>query len=117
MHYDPMLAKVIAGGETRDLAIARLTAALRAFPILGIRTNIPFLLRILDDPRFRGGAMHTSFLDDEGAALADIPQVEPPAFVVAAVAAADATVSGGAAAVDRTIESWDPWSRAGGWRS
>ena len=45
VHYDPMLAKVIAVGETRDAAIAVSTAALRAYPILGIRTNIPYLLR------------------------------------------------------------------------
>ena len=47
-YYDPLLAKVIAVAETRELARARLTAALRDFPILGIRTNLPFLLRILD---------------------------------------------------------------------
>ncbi len=42
VHYDPLIAKVIAQAETRDLAIARLIAALRAFPVLGIITNIPF---------------------------------------------------------------------------
>ena len=40
IYYDPMIAKVIATAETRDLAIARLAAALRAFPVLGVRTNI-----------------------------------------------------------------------------
>ena len=55
VYYDPMLAKVIASGESRDVALARLAAALRDYPILGIRTNIPFLLRILDHPRFRAG--------------------------------------------------------------
>src|SRR5262249_45128183 len=42
--YDPLIAKVIARAETRDLAVARLAAALRSFPILGVRTNIPYLL-------------------------------------------------------------------------
>ena len=42
VQYDPMLAKLIAHGETRDQAIDRATAALRAFPILGVRTNVPF---------------------------------------------------------------------------
>ncbi len=42
VHYDPLLAKVIAWAETRrDLAVARLIAALRAYPVLGIHTNIP----------------------------------------------------------------------------
>ena len=63
VHYDPLLAKVIASAETRELARARLAAALRDFPILGIRTNVPFLLRILDDARFRAGDVDTTFLD------------------------------------------------------
>ena len=88
VHYDPMLAKVIASAETRDAAIARLAAALRAFPILGIRTNIPFLLRILEHPRFRAGDVDTGFLDREGAALAEETRAMP-AFVRAAVASLD----------------------------
>src|SRR5206468_10347819 len=69
VHYDPLLAKVIASAETRDLAIARLQNALRAFPVLGIHTNIPFLIRILEDQRFHTGRMDTGFLDVEGAPL------------------------------------------------
>ena len=71
VHYDPLIAKVIAQAETRDLAIARLVAALRAFPVLGIITNIPFLIRVLEHPSFQSGDMHTGFLDHEGATLAD----------------------------------------------
>ena len=61
VHYDPMLAKVIASGETREIAIARLVAALRDYPILGVRTNIPFLIRVLEHPRFRAGDVDTGF--------------------------------------------------------
>src|SRR5439155_17257337 len=61
IHYGPMIAKVIATDETRALALARLTAALRAYPILGIRTNIPFLLSILEHPRFRAGRSTPGF--------------------------------------------------------
>ena len=45
VNYDPLLAKLIAHAETRDAAIRRLGAALRAYPVLGIRTNIPFPAR------------------------------------------------------------------------
>jgi acetyl-CoA carboxylase biotin carboxylase subunit len=118
VHYDPMLAKVIALAETRALAIERLAAALRAYPILGIRTNIPFLLRILEHPRFQAGQIDTGFLDREGAALAEIAEPEPPAFVRDAVAAAaghqsPATryqpLSGGHQA------SVDPWTSLAAW--
>ena len=73
IHYDPLLAKVIASAETRDLAISRLIAALRGYPILGIRTNIPYLLRILEHPRFQSGNADTGFLESEGEALAEGP--------------------------------------------
>src|SRR5439155_452940 len=81
IHYDPMIAKVIATHETRALALARLTAALRAYPILGIRTNIPFLLSILEHPRFRAGEVDTGFLDGEGAGLVEAADIEMPPFV------------------------------------
>ena len=67
--------------ETRDLAIARLTAALRAFPVLGVRTNIQFLLRLLDHPRFRSGTIDTSFLDRQGASLAAAPDERGPGSI------------------------------------
>jgi 3-methylcrotonyl-CoA carboxylase alpha subunit len=86
VHYDPMLAKVIARAETRAAAIARLSTALRAFPILGIRTNIPFLLRVLDHPRFRSGEVDTGFLDRESASLGAVESGEPPEFVRDAIA-------------------------------
>ena len=64
VHYDPLLAKLIAHAETRDAAIARAVAALRAYPILGIRTNLPFLIAVLQHPSFTAGAVHTSFIDE-----------------------------------------------------
>jgi acetyl/propionyl-CoA carboxylase alpha subunit len=112
VHYDPLLAKVIASAETRDAAIDRLAAALRAYPILGIRTNIPFLLRILDHPQFRTGPIDTGFLDRESAALAPDTSDDIPAFVRAAMAAHAARGVGGPAGADL-----DPWTSLAGWRN
>jgi len=86
VHYDPLLAKVIASAETRPLAAARLIAALRGFPILGVQTNVAFLVAVLEHPRFQEGTIDTGFLDREGTALAQSP-AEPPAFVLEAVRA------------------------------
>jgi acetyl-CoA carboxylase biotin carboxylase subunit len=58
-HYDPLLAKIIFRGTTRDDAIAGLLDALGRTVIEGVKTNIPFLLACLDDDRFRAGAVHT----------------------------------------------------------
>jgi acetyl-CoA carboxylase biotin carboxylase subunit len=107
VHYDPMIAKVIATAESRPLAIARLSAALRAFPILGVRTNVPFLLRILADPRFVAGIVDTGFLDREGAALGGYED-EMPAFV-RAVAVAHGNERRPAS--DGPRVGWDPWQR------
>ncbi len=114
VHYDPLLAKVIASAESRELARLRLIAALRDFPILGVRTNIPFLLRILEHPRFLFGDIDTAFLDNEGSSLADADPVQPPAFVLAVMAAADN--SGEPSAVD-SRRGWDPWQQSRDWRS
>jgi acetyl-CoA carboxylase biotin carboxylase subunit len=71
IYYDPMIAKVIATAETRALATARLSAALRAFEIGGIKTNRAFLVKVLESEAFRQGAIDTAFLDREGAAIAE----------------------------------------------
>ena len=105
IHYDPIIAKVIATAETRALARARLSAALRAFPVLGVRTNVPFLLRILDHPRFRDGQIDTEFLDREGASLLE-PGDEMPGYVREAVASARQEL---AAAGRSATMKWDPW--------
>ncbi len=73
VHYDPLLAKLVARGETRAQAIARARTALRRFVILGIQSNVPLLLRVLDHPRFLAGNVDTQFLD------AELPALFPPA--------------------------------------
>ncbi|WP_416826125.1 acetyl-CoA carboxylase biotin carboxylase subunit [Ectobacillus polymachus] len=62
--YDPMIAKVIAHGSTRDEAIQSLNEALLDFKLEGIKTNIPLLIQVLEDETFRGGVYTTSFLTD-----------------------------------------------------
>jgi acetyl/propionyl-CoA carboxylase alpha subunit len=64
-HYDSLLAKVIAHGQTRLAALGRLRDALEDFHILGVRTNIPFLLEVLSHPRFVEGRLDTNFLQEE----------------------------------------------------
>ncbi|MBZ5492490.1 MAG: biotin/lipoyl-binding protein [Acidobacteriia bacterium] len=61
VYYDPLLAKVIAHAENRDLAIRRLTHALRNFAAQGVQTNREFLIAMLESEEFRGGRAHTGF--------------------------------------------------------
>jgi acetyl-CoA carboxylase, biotin carboxylase subunit len=63
VHYDPLIAKLIAHADTREHVLTRANAALREDLIDGIKTNIPLHLRILDDPDFRAGHFATDFLN------------------------------------------------------
>ena len=63
-YYDPMIGKVIAHGPDRMTAISRLAAALNKTCISGVRTNIPFLLRVIEDERFCKGHVHTALTGD-----------------------------------------------------
>src|SRR6185503_19228897 len=85
VHYDPLVAKLIADGETREIARRRAIEALRNYPILGIRTNVAFLIELLAHPRFVAGDIDTRFLDVEGEAIrrASAPPVPPEALEVA----------------------------------
>ena len=60
--YDPMLAKVIAHGEDRELALARLDGALEKMITLGVVTNTTFLRRLLSSEEVRVGALDTNLI-------------------------------------------------------
>jgi 3-methylcrotonyl-CoA carboxylase alpha subunit len=73
-YYDPMIAKVIAHGSTRDEALDRLGQALRETLVAGPRTNLAFLARLCDAPEFRAGRFDTGFIDRNLEALGAVPQ-------------------------------------------
>lgn len=62
--YDSLLAKVIAWGETRAVALRRLRRALSEFQLGGVVTDLAFLMQILDHVRFMAGRVTTTFLED-----------------------------------------------------
>ncbi|MFO1056830.1 MAG: acetyl/propionyl/methylcrotonyl-CoA carboxylase subunit alpha [Dongiaceae bacterium] len=65
IHYDPMIAKVIAHGRDRAIATAALREALDAFVIRGLGHNLPFLAALLGHPRFAAGDLSTGFIAEE----------------------------------------------------
>jgi acetyl/propionyl-CoA carboxylase alpha subunit len=54
-YYDSMLAKLVAWGPDRQASIGRMLRALESFPVMGVTTNIPFLIRAISQPDFRSG--------------------------------------------------------------
>jgi propionyl-CoA carboxylase alpha subunit len=63
VHYDPLLAKLVTRGDTREEAIARMSAALDGFVVEGVRTVVPFHRRVLASAAFRAGRVHTQMVE------------------------------------------------------
>jgi 3-methylcrotonyl-CoA carboxylase alpha subunit len=114
--FDPMLAKLIAFAETREACIDRLDRALRDYVILGTKTNVSWLRRVITHPAFRDGLVSTRFLDDHEESLRRVvPEVVP--LVAAAIASSPHTPAARAAgkATSEARSVWDsigPWGRS-----
>jgi len=65
VYYDPLIAKLIVWGATRDEAVARCRRALAEYRITGIRANLDFHLKVMDNDNFRAGKLHTHFIEEE----------------------------------------------------
>jgi acetyl-CoA carboxylase biotin carboxylase subunit len=63
-YYDSMIAKVIVTGQTREEALVRMKRALQEMVIEGVKTTIPFHIKLMDDPKFKSGHFTTKFLED-----------------------------------------------------
>jgi len=113
-HYDPLLAKVIAWGESREMAVRRLSAALRTYPVLGLVTNGPFLLRVLNDRDFSDGRFHTNWLE-ERTDLHSAGATSIPDAVEAAIAGLEDTGSA-SPPTSSTARRAEPWNDLRGWR-
>jgi acetyl-CoA carboxylase biotin carboxylase subunit len=88
LEYDPLLAKLIGFGTTRQDAISRLERALVEYFVGGIKTNIPLFRRILRDEDFRAGRIHTGFLERLLKEEVRLPSPDSEEIKMAAVAAA-----------------------------
>ena len=64
LFYDPMIAKVIGYGKTREIAMDTLAAALDRLHVEGLQSNAPFLSAVLDEADFRAGRIHTGYIGE-----------------------------------------------------
>lgn len=88
VHYDPMIAKVIAHGSTRESAAALLATALRQATIHGSTTNRALLVRILEHPEFLSGDTDTHFLERNPVSTLAAPLLDESTERLAAAATA-----------------------------
>ena len=107
--YDPMIAKLIAHGDTRDAAAARLASACGSVEVWPVKTNAAFLARCLDHPDFRAADIDTGFIEARLESLAAQP--DPSSDTASAAAAALTSF------IDPcTDEERSPWLHAAGLR-
>ncbi|MDO9320663.1 MAG: biotin/lipoyl-containing protein, partial [Pseudomonas sp.] len=111
--YDPMLAKLIAWGETREEARLRLLAMLEETAVGGFKTNLGFLKRVLAHPGFAAGELDTGFIPRHQALLLPPVSELPAEFWQLA---GEAMVQSEAART-RSDDPHSPWSNNCGWRS
>jgi acetyl-CoA carboxylase biotin carboxylase subunit len=71
--YDPLLAKLAVWGEDRAHALSRLGRALREYAVLGVTTNLEFLVRLSEDEAFRRGEYDTQFVEQARERLGAVP--------------------------------------------
>ena len=116
-YYDPMIAKLIAWGEDRPAALARLAAALDEVEIAGLRTNVEFLARAVRSPAFAAAELDTGLIERSRAEL--FPPRTPLSDHMLAAAAYAELLAEEDAARERAAASADPhspWDRVDGWR-
>ncbi|MGZ3725996.1 MAG: acetyl-CoA carboxylase biotin carboxylase subunit [Pseudobdellovibrio sp.] len=86
IYYDPMIAKVITWGDTREEAIDRMTRALSEFVLTGIKSNIVLHKTILKHPKFLDGSYTTQFIEKNFEVIEPeiFKDIEDPVFLIAA---------------------------------
>jgi len=117
VHYDPMIAKVVAWGADRETALRRLRRALAATEVAGLVTNVGFLQAVLGHTRFLAGAVDTAFIDQQRANLVATDE-GLPAEVLAAAALAEMVARRELARRSAAVsgDPFSPWQLTDGWR-
>ncbi len=106
VHYDPLLAKVIAHSPTRDGAVRRLAAALAGARIHGLVTNRDLLVNVLRHPAFAAGRTDTAFFDRHGLEALAAPLGGEPAVELSARAAALAQAGASRSTLPHVPAGW-----------
>ncbi len=101
VHYDSMIAKLIVHGRDRAEAIAKMRAALNAFVIRGVASNIAFQSALLAHPKFAAGQFNTGFIAEQfpSGFVAQDRRHDDPGFLVALAAAINRKYLGRAAGI------------------
>lgn len=110
IHYDPMIAKIITWGETREIALQNMADALDETQVTGPKSNLNFLRRLVRNEAFQAGSVSTSFIKQHEADLLSPKTAPAPETLALAVLGLLETREEAAA------DSLDPWDDLSAWR-
>lgn len=108
-HYDPMLSKLVVWADTREAAIDKMASALREYIVIGVKTNIGFLLRVMGEEEFKEGKIDTGYIERHPELLKPGDADIEPVLIAAALALNNAdTVEN---AEQRPVSNWKLYGR------
>ncbi|RKZ19644.1 acetyl-CoA carboxylase biotin carboxylase subunit, partial [bacterium] len=116
IHYDPLIAKLSVHAGDRAAAIDRAAAALRDYAVLGVTTNIEYLLAILADDAFGRGDLHTGFLAERMAGWKSGRADDSVLAMITAAVAEQSTASVPVNGIDGARDDSGPWEHLGRFR-
>ncbi len=114
-HYDPMVAKIIAHGDNREIALARLQRQLMVTVLQGPGSNLVFLQRLLIDPVFQQGKANTQYIDGQVDELVAPTVGDQQSLLAAAVRLLKDEAEQAAAQAARRGEPNSPWAATDSW--
>ncbi|MEL0082989.1 MAG: biotin carboxylase N-terminal domain-containing protein [Gammaproteobacteria bacterium] len=114
-HFDPMVAKIIAHGDTRDIALERLQRQLMGTVLQGPGNNLVFLQRLLDDPVFQQGRVNTQYIDSQVDELVAPTVGDQQSLLAAAVRLLKDEAEGAVAQAAEQDEPNSPWAATDSW--
>ncbi|HKQ32084.1 MAG TPA: acetyl-CoA carboxylase biotin carboxylase subunit [Thermodesulfobacteriota bacterium] len=110
--YDPMLSKLIVWADTREAAIRKMESALREYIVLGVKTNIGFLIRVMNNEEFRKGKIDTGFIERHPELLKPTVLDIEPALITAALSMSSAESA--AQTAQKPASNWKLFGRRSG---
>jgi 3-methylcrotonyl-CoA carboxylase alpha subunit len=117
VHYDPLLAKLLARGEDREDARRRLQRLLGETLIAGVTTNLDYLAAVLAHPDYVKAEVDTGFIERHRSILFAAPPAAPAeARALAALFLQLCQAAAAKEAAGASADPWSPWHRTDGWR-
>lgn len=110
-YYDPMLSKLVTWGETRENAINRMASALKEYIVLGVKTNLGFLIEVMKEEEFRKARIDTNYIERHPELLKpSIDNIEP-VLIAAGIAMEEADSKNGKSEKSQLTSGWKMLSR------